>query len=67
MKTLGIIVLVLFVVGIVFLLAVVAATLQAMACNDCPYKDVCLSSNRDKDFVPPCRQHHNWNDNTGTL
>lgn len=51
------------VVGIALALILLLIIIQSVACNNCPYKDVCSNNSNDKDFTPPCQQNIDINNN----
>lgn len=51
------------IVGIALALLALLFIIQAFACDNCPYKDVCSNKSNNKDFTPPCQQNININNN----
>lgn len=51
------------VVGIALALMALLITIQCVACNNCPYKDVCKNNSGNKEFTPPCQQNIDINNN----
>lgn len=54
-------------IGCVLILALapmfIRIVIQAAACDGCSYNDVCESNSGNKEFVPPCQQNIDINNN----
>lgn len=51
------------IVGIALALVVLLIIIQFVACDNCPYKDVCKNNSDNKEFTPPCQQNIDINNN----
>lgn len=51
------------IVGIALALVVLLIIIQLVACDNCPYKDVCKNNSDNKEFTPPCKQNIDINNN----
>lgn len=51
------------VVGIALVLTALFIIVQAIACDNCPYQNLCKNNSDNKDFMPPCHQNTDSNNN----
>lgn len=50
-------------IGIALAFTALMIIIQAIACDKCPYRDMCKNNSDNKDFTPLCQQNIDINNN----